>query len=390
MPLPLDRTSCREGRTRKEILAATATVLAKSEERWTLDEIASFSGLRVLAWQEDVLFASRGYQLLSTKIGKDVNSINWQLVGDFRPPRWRHLTAHHRLTARLCRDGFHALAVLPSGTLLGAVPGAIVSLAPGETEFRISHRVLRGTRPLHLTLTPHGEIYWGEYFGNANREEVHIFVSSDEGKNWEIAHTFTSRSIRHVHNIVYDRWDDRLWILTGDDGSECQILRSTRDFRNIDVVLRGNQQARSAALVVAPDFVYFSSDTPFETNHIYRMDRRGNLTTLTDLPASSISGCCVNGAIFFSTMVEPSSCNDWRHVYLYGSRNGTEWNQLLRWKKDRWPSVFQYGNAFLADGKNTSGCLAMTTVAVDGHDFETSLWRVGSQSDSVQTSHVHY
>jgi hypothetical protein len=37
---------------------------------------------------------------------------------------------------------------------------------------------------------------------------------------------------------------------------------------------------------------------------------------------------------------------------------------------------FQYGNAFLPDGKNTTGLLAVTTIAVEQSDLEASIWRV--------------
>ena len=67
---------------------------------------------------------------------------------------------------RLVRDGFHALTVTPRGTLIGAVPGAIVTLAPGQSEFVIGHRISRGTRPLHVTATPDGHTFFGEYFSN--------------------------------------------------------------------------------------------------------------------------------------------------------------------------------------------------------------------------------
>jgi hypothetical protein len=38
--------------------------------------------------------------------------------------------------------------------------------------------------------------------------------------------------------------------------------------------------------------------------------------------------------------------------------------------------LFQYGNALLPDGLNTSAVLAVSTVAVEQSDLETSLWRV--------------
>ena len=76
-------------------------------------------------------------------------------------------------------------------------------------------------------------------------------------------------------------------------------------------------------------------------------------------------------------MVEPSAINSSRDVYLYGSADGGRWQLLEQWEKDRWPmGLLQYGNAFLPDGKNTTGLLAATTIAVEGADLETSIWRI--------------
>ena len=131
------------------------------------------------------------------------------------------------------------------------------------------------------------------------------------------------------------------------------------------------------ALVPTVDALYFSSDTPLEANHVYRLDRRMNLAEVAELRSSSIYGCRVGESIFFSTMVEPSVVNPVFDVGLYGSRDGDDWQRLLSWKKDRWPmGLFQYGNAFLPDGRNQTNILAITTVAVEEGDLETSLWRV--------------
>jgi hypothetical protein len=309
------------------------------------------------------------------------NAIEWEQVGHYRPAVWRSITSSSHLASRFFRDGFHALAALSSGHLVGAVPHAIVTQLPGETEFHLSHKLLRGTRPLHIAITPSDHIFWGEYFDNRRREEVHIYASTDRGAHWEVAHTFPKRTIRHVHNIVYDEWGNCLWLLTGDHGSECRILRASCDFKNVDVVLSGNQQARSGALVPARDALYFSSDTPLEMNHVYRLDRRGDVRKVATLSSSSIYGCQVGSAVFFSTMVEPSAINSSRDVCLYGSPDGSRWQRLQQWKKDHWPmSLFQYGNAFLPDGKNTTSLLAVTTIAVERASLETSIWRIGGSS----------
>lgn len=342
-----------------------------------LAPVGAFPNLRVLAWQDDWLYAARGYSLLRARMMMGVDSIEWQPVASYAPDWWRNLSVRSRLTFRLVRDGFHALAILGSEHIVAAVPGAIVTLAPGDDEFRLSHRILRGTRPLHIAATPDGHIFWGEYFDNPARDEVHIYASSDRGATWDVAYTFPRGAVRHVHNIVFDEWANCLWVLTGDNGSECRILRVSCDFKNVDTVLSGHQQARAVALVPTRDGLYFSSDTPLEFNHVYRLDRGATLTELAALSSSSIYGCRAGGGIFFTTMVEPSQTNLDPHVRLYGSRDGMDWHSLTQWRKDFWPmSLFQYGNAILPDGRNTTEFLALTTVAVRGSDVKTSIWRV--------------
>lgn len=338
-------------------------------------KIAAFSGMRVLAWDDDVLYASRGYTLLKAIcIGE---RFDWEPIATYKPGWWRSITCRSRLSARLVRDGFHALAVHPSGNLIAAVPGMIAALGQGDSGFRVTHRLLRGTRPLHICTTPDGRVYWGEYFDNALRDEVHIYASDDGGLRWDIAYTFPQKAIRHVHNVVYDRWAKCLWIFTGDYGPECRILRASLDLARIDEVVAGNQQARAVSVVMDESGLFFASDTPLEQNHVYHLDRRGRLQQCAEISSSSIYGCRTRAGIFFSTMIEPSKVNASRDVTLYGSADGARWDAMAQWHKDRWPmKYFQYGNAFLPDGENSTDFLALTTLAVDKTDLETSIWKV--------------
>jgi hypothetical protein len=346
-----------------------------------LPRIARFSGMRALAWSGDVLYASRGYKLLRAQIQNPSNGLLWHSVAAFRPLWPRRLSAKHRLTARLFRDGFHALAIMPAGGMVAAVAGAIVTLRPDENEFQVTHPITRGTRPLHVTAIPDGRVYWGEYFDNADRNEVHIHASTDGGATWNIAYTFPKSAIRHIHNIVHDPWANCLWILTGDYGNECRILRADYDFTQVEAIVQGNQQARTAALIPTEKALYFSSDTPLETNYIYRLDRQGAISQLASISNSSIYGCRVRDRIFFSTMVEPSEANPDQYVRIYTSdKIAREWHPLLAWKKDRWPiDLFQYGNAFLPDGENTTPYLAVTTIAVESDDTTTLLYALATK-----------
>jgi hypothetical protein len=345
-----------------------------SPSKLTLTCIARFPNTRVLTWDGDVLYASRGYRLLRCRAAE--TPIQWEEVARYAPVWWRNLTSANRLSFRLVRDGFHALAVLPTGELIAALPGAIATLRPGETEFRVTHPLQRGTRPLNLAVAPDGRVFWGEYFDNPERDAVHIYGSEDRGASWQVAYSFEKSAIRHVHNIVYDGWANCFWVLTGDIGNECRILRASLDWSRVESVVAGNQQARAVAAVPKEDGLYFASDTPLEQNHIYRLDRAGNLARLAEIHASVLCGCAVGDAVFFSTMIEPSAVNLDRQVSIYGSAGGA-WERLYSWRKDLWPErLFQYGNEFLATGRNTTSLLAVTGIAVEGRDLEASLWSV--------------
>jgi hypothetical protein len=356
-----------------------ATVPLESQSR-SLARAAKFENLRALAWSGEYLYASRGYRLLRAKLPREkveALHLTWEFVAFYKPELWRRVSSTTRLGSRLVRDGFHALTVLQSGGCVAAVPGAIIARSAGQTRFRRSYKITRGMRPLHLTAVPGGAIFWGEYFDNPLRGEVHIYASADDGLTWNVAYTFPKGSIRHVHNIVFDPWGNCLWILTGDHGDECRILRASCDLSRVEDVLKGNQQARAVALVPCEEGVYFSSDTPLEANYIYRLNRQGGLSQLVPINSSSICGCCVSGNIFFSTMVEPSAINLDRHVQVYGSCDGKNWQELLQWKKDLWPmGLFQYGNAQLPDGNNETQWLAVSTVAVESDDMSTSFYFV--------------
>lgn len=343
-----------------------------------LHKLGSWRGIRVLAWHGEGLYGCRGYQLVRLK-ASDLGSkaAEWQPIARFRPEWWRSLTSRNALTYRLVRDGFHALAVAEDQNMIAAVPGAIVIRTAGSEEFRLAHKVVRGTRPLHITAVPHGNIYWGEYFDNRARAEVHIYTSTDRGETWQAAHTFAAGSIRHVHNVIYDRFADCLWILTGDEGAECKVLRADRDLRNVELVLSGNQQARAVAAIPTQDALYLSTDTPSERNHVLRLDRAGRIEPVGELAGSSIFGCRTANALFFSTMVEPSCVNTMREVHLAGSVDGHDWQVVARWQKDAFPMrYFQYGNIILPDGENTTNYLAATTIAVKREDLVTTIWEV--------------
>jgi len=86
--------------------------------------------LRALAWNGETLYASRRYELLRASAADLPRELNWQVVGNFRPSWNRRLSVVNRLTTRLFRDGFHALALLPSGTIVARCPERLPLCGP--------------------------------------------------------------------------------------------------------------------------------------------------------------------------------------------------------------------------------------------------------------------
>src|SRR5579859_1999479 len=117
-----------EGR-KKHRMNVSRPTLPDQNQGIKLARCARVPALRALAWNGDVLYASHGYQLLRATV-KDPSTLNWDPVASFRPTWKRRLSVTNRLSARLFRDGFHALAVLPSQRLVAAVPGSIIALGP--------------------------------------------------------------------------------------------------------------------------------------------------------------------------------------------------------------------------------------------------------------------
>src|ERR1051326_8026566 len=121
-----------------------ATQPAISEQRaHTLEvqPLGTYPGLRALAWDGDLLYASRGYTLLKTR--PRTGTVGWTRVADAEADWWRKLTCKANLSARLVRDGFHALAIHRDGNLVAALPGSIATLTKGDDRFRLSHAIVR-------------------------------------------------------------------------------------------------------------------------------------------------------------------------------------------------------------------------------------------------------
>tara|TARA_B100000686_G_scaffold342168_1_gene420784 strand:- start:297 stop:1235 length:939 start_codon:yes stop_codon:yes gene_type:complete len=302
---------------------------------------------------------------------------NWVPIGQYYPSITQKLYEKSKTLSRIKRSGFHHLMLLKDHSLLGVIDKAIVKLNPETSLFQNVFSIKRGTRPLAISSNPQGHLFWGEYFNNTNREEVHIYASYDLGETWSIIYTFPDATIRHIHNILWDPYLKIFWIFTGDDHNECFIIKADQNMANLEIAFKGSQNIRCVAAIPRPEGLYFATDTPFEANKICIIENSNTIRILSDLPSSSLSACNISDLLFFSSAVEPSNVNLTKYTSLKFSDNGHTWENIVSWKKSALPSkLFQFANISLPTGNNSSSFLAATGISVANEHMTTHIWEI--------------
>jgi hypothetical protein len=213
-----------------------------------------------------------------------------------------------------------------------------------ENIINSTHEIKTCKRPLNICYdAENGHIYWGDYIAGGKRFPINIYRSKNCGKDWEVAYTFPAGKIRHIHNIIYDRFRKHYWILTGDTDSESGIWE-TKDFKHVKHLLRGSQKYRATSLIPLKDGLIIPTDTEYEKNYIqYYSYADHSLKSIREIANSSITANRIDEFSFVGTMVEPSPVNKSKKTKLYVSKNNQDWIELLSLKRDILPGkYFQY------------------------------------------------
>lgn len=202
------------------------------------------------------------------------------------------------------------------------------------------------------------EILYGEYVWNTEKGPVSIYRYNLEV--WEKVYTFPANTVKHIHNIIYDRYKKRYIILTGDENSE-SALWETKDFSDVKMLVGGTQNCRACVAYPTPDGIYFATDTPMEQNWLSFIDDYKQIKKICKIPGPCIYGEIENNNLYMATSVEGDpSLGKWRYRLSNKLGNGvtdrnvhilmfTEQKKMIevtRLKKDILPMwLFQFGNA---------------------------------------------
>ncbi len=256
------------------------------------------------------------------------------------------LLASRYLLRRFLRAEIINLYELSDETQLLITKKGIFRKRSASNKFIKCFNIMRGSRPRNLCVDNKNNIYFGEYFSNFERNQVNIYNSIDGGKTWEIAYTFKKGEINHIHGIFYDKYTNRKWVVTGDRENECIIAYTENDFGDLNIVFRGGQEYRTCSLLFYEDFIVFVTDSEYMKNEIKKFDRQTfKITSLGSIQGSGLYAGQCNSFSFLSTTVEPSKINKDKYSHLYISKDGLEWKEIAKYRKDIWnKSIFQFGS----------------------------------------------
>lgn len=328
---------------------------------------------KILFVDKDKTIASKGYRLF---VSYD-SGINWHYWSKLERNKYSPFSYFH-LLARLTRSEIHALYYLPGGDYFCIAKKGIYKLDPESSKFKKVHHILRGSRPLHMAIDNDEYLYFGEYFLNYKREPVNIYSSFDYGNMWDVIYTFPLNSIFHIHGLFYDKFEDKIWITTGDEDGECMIGYTEDKFKTIRELFKGGQDYRAVKLLFFKDYILYGTDSPFMENKIYKINRITNkLEMIFSVQGSVVHATQIDNFAFFSTMVEPSKINTDRHSYIWQYDGKNEWKCLASYKKDFWNMfLFQPGNIQFPVNDSIKNGLYFSghsLKGIDGHSVAQSI-----------------
>jgi len=286
--------------------------------------------------------------------------LTWHFFSKLKSSTLSSIVSKFRLFARLLRLQIDYLIPIDNKVVVFAYKKIYVF---DENAKEVNESPIVGSKPLSVCCSD-GKLYYGEYCSNRERKEIRIFCSENSGIDWEVAWEFSS--VRHVHGVFVDPYDNSIWVTTGDSNDEAAIWRTDDGFKTLDKILTGSQQVRAVHLLFDEQFVYYGSDAPAEENYIYRMCKSTfEIQKLTEVGNSVFFACKVGDNLFFSTAVEPSEVNLSKHSEIWHSRTGQDWSKVCSFKKDRLSmKYFQYGQISFPNGNGDNENLWFTPNAL--------------------------
>ena len=296
-------------------------------------------------------------------------------LGAYPCTPWKNGVAKIRLCQRLFRHMYYNVLKLPDGCLFLTFGRSIGLYANGN--INLVDGLVRPCRVLRsgCAVDQNGTVFFGEYLGNEKRDPVSVYRYIPGSSRLELAYTFPAGSIRHVHGIFQDPYTAELWCVTGDRGQECRVLRTVDSFRNLEIVGEGDETWRCVGLLFTQDAIYYATDAEFQTNRIFRIDRKsGRRDEIGSVDGPVYYSYILGNDLFFGVSAELCP---WQKGPVHKGRSASLWHvsedgqihKLLSFEKDLFSvRYFMPGTLHFPNGPGQTTKLYIQCVGLKGAD----------------------
>ncbi len=333
----------------------------------------SLKGYKPLLFlEEKLLVYKQGYLYLM-----DLHSLNIEKLTKMARPLWEQIFSLSRIMTRLLRLEPRGATVYNDHVYF-AYQRKLYQLKMDEMELKSVHEFRPGMRaPLGITVIRDipgfdNMVCYGEYFGNPKMEPVNVFAKIDGSEKWESVYRFEEGEINHIHAIVPDKFNSRVWVLTGDVDEAAGIWYTDDNFRTLNKFLLGQQTYRTCSLFPYDGGFIYATDTPLQDNHIFSVTiENKELSLIQDINGSCIYSTMAGNKIVLSTTVEGSTkkcklanllfrqkgpgIKSWFSDLLIGDKE-EGFQRIVSFEKDYYPTaLLQFGTLIFPHGKNESG-----------------------------------
>lgn len=239
-------------------------------------------------------------------------------------------------------------------------------------------------------------ICFGDYKQNFSKDEISIngFINN----RWEKLYTFEKGEIEHVHAIIPDKINSRVWILTGDfDNSSC-IWIAENNFTKVKPIKRGSQMYRACVAFPFQGGLLYATDSQIEMNYINYLKpcKSGefHLETICAINGPCIYGTQLKEDFIFSTTVEPYNGLNKIDIIvglltnkpgkgiitpnseIIKINNEFKKEKLYTNPKDLYPFIFQFGTIVFPTDECNNDKLVFYNVSLINNNNCTEIWHL--------------
>lgn len=280
------------------------------------------------------------------------------------------LIGYLRLSRQLLRVGIHHLLPLKDGNFLISIKRKIIIMDKEGNILNIFSSY-QGNKPAHrgICVTPEGTIFLGEYTINIkNENKTRLYRSTDNGRSFHEILILKKNEVRHIHFVQWDKYENCIWLGTGDKDYECKLMKSTDNGDTWQLVGEGSQLWRAIGISCTQDALYWGTDagSVSDPNYIIKMDRKTRQIEKVQPLQGPCHGNAVmeDGYIYVATGIEGGENEEDHYAHVWKGNEKGKFLEVCKLKKDIFPNIVQYGVVRFPMGLDTSKELIYTTYAL--------------------------